>query len=76
MLAKLVLAGRFNHDGDEVAIKLSITRKAASARGANAKALTPAIFSTVIPAKAGIQGPRGEVPAARPWIPAFAGMTE
>jgi hypothetical protein len=38
--------------------------------------MTPAIFSTVIPAKAGIQGPRGEGLAARPWIPAFAGMTE
>ena len=30
----------------------------------------------VIPAKAGIQGPHVQELAARPWIPAFAGMTE
>ena len=32
-------------------------------------------LSSVIPAKAGIQGPHVRLPAARPWIPAFAGMT-
>jgi hypothetical protein len=31
---------------------------------------------SVIPAKAGIQGPHAQQLAARPWIPAFAGMTE